>query len=43
MNIDVDRKKIQLDEHIKAVGFHEARIKLHSKVEAVIHLKVIPG
>jgi large subunit ribosomal protein L9 len=43
LNIEVDRKKIQMDEHIKTVGFHEARIKLHPQVEAVIHLKVIPG
>jgi len=43
LTIDVDRKKIQMDEHIKTVGFHEARIKLHPQVEAVIHLKVIPG
>jgi large subunit ribosomal protein L9 len=42
LNIAVDRKKIQMDEHIKTVGFHEARIKLYSQVEAVIHLKVIP-
>ena len=43
LDIEVDRKKIQMDEHIKTVGFHEARIKLHPGVEAVIHLKVIPG
>jgi len=43
LTIEVDRKKIQMDEHIKTVGFHEARIKLHPEVEAVIHLKVIPG
>jgi ribosomal protein L9 len=24
------------------VGFHEARIKLHPQVEAIVHLKVIP-
>jgi large subunit ribosomal protein L9 len=42
LHIEVDRKKIHLDEHIKTVGFHEARIKLHSQVEAIVHLKVIP-
>jgi large subunit ribosomal protein L9 len=42
LDIEVDRKKIQMDEHIKTVGFHEARIKLHPQVEAVIHLKVVP-
>jgi large subunit ribosomal protein L9 len=42
LHIEVDRKKIHMDEHIKTVGFHEARIKLHPQVEAIIHLKVIP-
>jgi large subunit ribosomal protein L9 len=42
LKIQVDRKKIHLDEHIKNVGFHEARIKLHPQVEAIIHLKVMP-
>lgn len=43
LDIEVDRKKIQMDEHIKTVGFHEARIKLHPQVDAIIHLKVVPG
>ena len=42
LHIEVDRKKIHMDEHIKTVGFHEARIKLHSQVEAIVHLKVVP-
>lgn len=42
LHIAVDRKKIHMEEHIKTVGFHEARIKLHSQVEAIVHLKVIP-
>ena len=42
LKLEVDRKKIHLEEHIKTVGFHEARIKLHPRVEAIIHLKVIP-
>jgi large subunit ribosomal protein L9 len=42
LHIEVDRKKIHLDEHIKTVGFHEARIKLHPQVEAIVHLKVMP-
>ncbi len=43
LNIKVDRKKIHMDEHIKTAGFHEARIKLHPQVEAIVHIKVIPG
>lgn len=42
LSLEVDRKKIHLDEHIKTVGLHEARIKLHPQVEAIIHLKVVP-
>ena len=40
--LDIDRKKIHLDEPIKTSGFHEAHLKLHPEVEAVVHLKVIP-
>ena len=36
LNQEVDRKKIHLEEHIKMIGFHEARIKLHPQVEAII-------
>jgi large subunit ribosomal protein L9 len=42
LSVQVDRKKIHLDEHIKSMGFHEARIKLHPQVEAIVHLKVMP-
>jgi large subunit ribosomal protein L9 len=42
LKIEVDRKKIHMDEHIKTAGFHEARIKLHPQVEAIVHLKVVP-
>jgi large subunit ribosomal protein L9 len=42
LHIQVDRKRIHMDEHIKTVGFHEARIKLHPHVEAIVHLKVVP-
>lgn len=42
LDLEIDRKKIQLEEHIKTLGFHEARIKLHPQVEAIVHLKVVP-
>jgi len=42
LGLEVDRKKIHLEEHIKTLGFHEAHIKLHPRVEAIIHLKVVP-
>ncbi len=43
LGIEVDRKKIHLEEHIKYVGIYEARVKLHPEEETVIHLKVVPA
>jgi len=37
--IDIDKRKIQLDEAIKALGEHEVKIKLHPEVAA--NLKVL--
>ncbi len=42
LGIEIDRKKIHLDEPIKTLGFHEARLKLHPQVEAMVHIKVVP-
>lgn len=42
LGIEVDRKKVHLEEPIKTLGFHEAHIRLHPQVEAVIHIKVVP-
>ena len=39
---DIDRKKIDMPEPIKTVGAHEAEIKLHTDVKAVIKIKVVP-
>jgi len=38
--IDVDRRLIQLDEPIKALGIYTIPVKLHSEVEAHIRVKV---
>jgi len=38
---DIDRKKILLEEPIKALGIYEIPIKLHSEVEAKIKLWVV--
>ncbi len=42
LGIQVDRKKIHLDEHIKYMGLYEATLKLHPEVETIIHIKVVP-
>jgi len=38
--IDIDKRKIQLDEAIKSLGEHEVKIKLHPEVSATIKLTV---
>ena len=38
--LTVDKKKIVIDEPIKALGDHEVKIKLHPKVTAALKVKV---
>jgi large subunit ribosomal protein L9 len=38
--IDIDKRKIQLEEPIKKLGDHEVRIKLHPQVDAVLKVLV---
>ena len=38
--IDIDKRKVQLEEPIKKLGDHEVRIKLHPHVEAVLKVLV---
>ena len=39
MNLDIDKKKIQLKDAIKTLGTHTVPVKLHPKVTA--ELKVV--
>ncbi|MBI5699128.1 50S ribosomal protein L9 [Candidatus Saganbacteria bacterium] len=39
LGIEIDKKKINLNEHIKTVGEHSATIKVHSDLNA--HLKIL--
>jgi len=41
--IDIDKRKIQLDEPIKAFGSYEVAVKLHPEVEARLTVKVVEG
>lgn len=44
LGLEVDRKKIHLEEHIKHLGVYEARVRLHpQEEETIIHLKVVPA
>jgi len=38
--IDIDKRKVQLDEPIKHLGEHEVKIKLHPEVAATLKLLV---
>jgi large subunit ribosomal protein L9 len=39
--LDIDKKKIQLPEAIKALGVYEVNVKLHTKVTGKLKVKVV--
>jgi large subunit ribosomal protein L9 len=39
-NIDLDKRKIELSEHIKALGTYQVKIKLADGIQSIIQLKV---
>ena len=39
----IDKRKVELTEHIKSVGNYQATVRLHEEVSAVIDLKVVAG
>lgn len=39
-NIEIDRRKLQLDEPIKSIGEHIVPLKLHADVSANVHVHV---
>ena len=40
LGVEIDKKKMQLKEGIKALGVYEVPVKLHSKVTATLRVKV---
>ena len=40
MDLDIDKKKIQLKDSIKTLGTHEVPVKLHAKVTATLKVVV---
>ena len=42
-NIDIDRRKIELKEGIKAVGEYEAVIRVHPEITSKIKVHIIAG
>ncbi|MEY2565520.1 MAG: large subunit ribosomal protein [Actinomycetota bacterium] len=41
--VELDRRRIHLDEPIRSVGTHEVPVKLHSDVEFRLTVEVTPG
>ena len=41
LNLELDKKKMQLPEGIKSLGVHEVPIRLHPKVTASLKVKVV--
>ncbi len=39
---DIDRRDIELQEDIRVIGAYKARIKVHSEVDALLDIQVIP-
>jgi large subunit ribosomal protein L9 len=40
--VEVDRRKIHLDEPIRSLGAHELSVRLHPEVEATVTVEVVP-
>lgn len=40
LNLDLDKKKMQLDEPIRSLGTHEVPIRLHAKVTGTLRVHV---
>jgi large subunit ribosomal protein L9 len=41
--VNLDRRKLHLEEPIKSAGTHEVPVKLHSDVEFRVTVEVVPG
>lgn len=40
LNLELDKKKMQLEEPIKSLGVHEVQIRLHPKVTGILRVQV---
>lgn len=43
LDLELDKKKMQLSEPIKALGFYDVPIKLHPQVTAMLKVHVVEG
>lgn len=37
----IERRRVEMDEHIKTTGMHDVKIRLHPEVEATVHVEVV--
>ncbi|MBI3732768.1 MAG: 50S ribosomal protein L9 [Chloroflexi bacterium] len=42
LNLEIDRRKIELAEPLKQAGDHQVTIRLHGEVSAVVNIKIVP-
>ncbi len=43
LNLELDKKKMQLTDPIKALGFYDVPVKLHPQVTATLRVHVVEG
>lgn len=41
-HLDIDKRRIVLDDKIKAIGSYRVNVKLHPDVKVVLHVQVVP-
>ena len=41
LGLDLDKKKMQLEESIKSLGVHEVPVRLHAKVTGILRVSVV--
>jgi large subunit ribosomal protein L9 len=41
MGVELDRKRLHLDEPIRALGVHDVTLRLHPEVEAHVSVEVV--
>lgn len=40
--VELDRRRIELDEPLKTAGTHEVKVRLHADIEALVTVEVVP-
>jgi large subunit ribosomal protein L9 len=43
LGVEIDRRRLDLDEPLKEIGAVDVRLRLHTDVDAVVHVAVVAG